>query len=122
MFSFPCTSNDLHILRKIKFNIPLTNLYIFPPTFFTLYYPIDSIIYCINEQDNLYFSLKLYSDILEKVGQTFHNRFYRINRRYNMSEFNNDQNINNKQPDAQTSNNTQTTFSKRTKPKFPWFK
>ena len=39
-----------------------------------------------------------------------------------MSEFNNDQNINNKQPDAQTSNNTQTTFSKRTKPKFPWFK
>lgn len=39
-----------------------------------------------------------------------------------MSEFNNDQNINNKQPDAQTSNNTQTTFSKQTKPKFPWFK
>ncbi|MGY3480663.1 S1C family serine protease [Staphylococcus cohnii] len=39
-----------------------------------------------------------------------------------MSEFNNNQNINNKQPDAQTSNNTQTTFSKRTKPKFPWFK
>lgn len=39
-----------------------------------------------------------------------------------MSEFNNDQNINNKQPDAQTSNNTHTTFSKRTKPKFPWFK
>ncbi|MBB2508147.1 Serine protease Do-like HtrA [Staphylococcus cohnii subsp. cohnii] len=39
-----------------------------------------------------------------------------------MSEFNNDQNINNKQPDAQTSNNTQTTFSKRTKPKYPWFK
>lgn len=39
-----------------------------------------------------------------------------------MSDLNNDQNTNNKQPDAQTSNYSRPTFSKRTKPKFPWFK
>lgn len=39
-----------------------------------------------------------------------------------MSDLNNDQNTNNKQPDAQTSNYTRPTYSKRTKPKFPWFK
>lgn len=39
-----------------------------------------------------------------------------------MSDLNNDQNTNNKQHDAQTSNYSRPTFSKRTKPKFPWFK
>ncbi|MES3713617.1 S1C family serine protease [Staphylococcus ureilyticus] len=39
-----------------------------------------------------------------------------------MSDLNNDQNTNNKQPEAQTSNHSRPTFSNRTKPKFPWFK
>src|SRR5699024_5576793 len=45
-----------------------------------------------------------------------------MNRRYNMSEFNNDQNLNKKQPDEEISKYTQPNYSKRSKPKFPWFK
>ncbi|WP_289686835.1 S1C family serine protease [Staphylococcus nepalensis] len=39
-----------------------------------------------------------------------------------MSEFNNDQNSNKKQPDEEISKYTQPNYSKRSKPKFPWFK